>query len=148
MTSVTFLRAASIFTLLYCAGHTAGMPWTPGQGPAELAVIDAMKSAPFDALGARRTYWDFYFGFGLVISGYLLVQAVVLWQLASLAKTIAARLRPVIVSFLVAFIFNAIVIWKFFFSVPLAMAIAICVCLVLAFRAAGESATFRPPTTT
>jgi hypothetical protein len=38
-----------------------------------------MKSHHFDAMGFSRTYWDFYYGFGLVISGYLLVQAVMLW---------------------------------------------------------------------
>ena len=63
MKTSTLLRIASVVTFLYFAGHTAGMPWTPGEGPAELAVIEAMKSNRFAATGSSRTYWDFYFGF-------------------------------------------------------------------------------------
>jgi len=69
MTTSLWLRFAALITLLYCAGHTMGMPWTPATGSQETAVIDAMKSARFDALGSERTYWQFYFGFGLIISG-------------------------------------------------------------------------------
>src|SRR5262245_44716589 len=135
MNPVLFLRIASVITLLYCVGHTAGMPWTPAQGPQEMAVLEAMKSHRFDALGAQRTYWDFYFGFGVAISAYLLVQAVVLWQVAGLANTIGTQVRPIIASFLVAFLVNAIVVWKYFFALPLVMAIAIS--LVLALLTSG-----------
>jgi pimeloyl-ACP methyl ester carboxylesterase len=38
----------------------------------------APRSHSFEAEGFRRTYWDFYLGFGVIISAYLLVQAVVL----------------------------------------------------------------------
>ena len=125
------LRIASIITLLYFAGHTAGMPWTPAAGPGELPVIEAMKTHRFETEGFARTYWDFYFGFGLIISAFLLVQAVVLWQL---------QIRPIVASFLVAFVVNAILAWMFFFAVPAVMAVAIAACLGLAFHAAGKNA--------
>jgi len=125
------LRIASIITLLYFAGHTAGMPWTPAAGPGELPVIEAMKTHRFETEGFARTYWDFYFGFGLIISAFLLVQAVVLWQL---------QIRPIVASFLVAFVVNAILAWMFFFAVPAVMAAAIAICLGLAVHAAGKNA--------
>jgi hypothetical protein len=115
------------------------MPWTPAQGPQEMAMLEAIKSHRFDALGAQRTYWDFYFGFGVAISAYLLVQAFVLWQVAGLAKTIGTQVRPIIASFLVAFLVNAIVVWKYFFAVPLVMAIAIAISLVLALLTSGKN---------
>lgn len=93
------LRIASIITLLYFAGHTAGMPWTPAVGPGELPIIEAMKTHAFEAGGVTRTYWDFYFGFGVCISAFLLLQAVVLWQLGSLAKRDAVQARPFVASF-------------------------------------------------
>ncbi len=133
------LRIASIITLLYFAGHTAGMPWTPAAGPGELPVIEAMKSHRFQMEGFARTYWDFYFGFGVIISAFLLVQAVALWQLGSLAKT-GAQIRPIVASFLVAFVVNAILAWMFFFPVPAVTAAAIAICLALAFHAAGKNA--------
>jgi hypothetical protein len=127
------LRIAAVATLLYCAGHTIGMPWTPATGAQEAAVIDAMKSVRFDVMGSSRTYWDFYFGFGLAISGYLAVQAVVLWQLGALARDDADRIRPMIAAFGLAFLVNTIIVWAFFFVVPLILAIVITVCLALAY---------------
>jgi len=133
------LRIASIITLLYFAGHTSGMPWTPGVGPGEMPVIEAMKSHSFDTMGSARTYWDFYIGFGVIISVYMLLQAVVLWQLATLAKSDAARLRPIIASFFVAFVVNAILAWKYFFAIPVVMTVVIAIVLALAFYAVGTS---------
>ncbi len=114
------------------------MPWTPVVGPQELAVIDAMKSIRFDVMGSSRTYWDFYFGFGVAISFYLAVQAVVLWQLAALARTAPKQVRPTIAAFFIGFVANAIVVWKYFFAVPLVLAVAIAICLALAFVSLGR----------
>ncbi len=52
MKTSLWLRIASILTLLYCAGHAAGMPWTPAQGPGEVTVLEAMKS-----LGGAGLRW-------------------------------------------------------------------------------------------
>jgi len=139
MKSPIFLRIASIITLLYFAGHTSGIPWTPDVGPGAVPVIEAMKGYSFDAMGSTRTYWDFYFGFGVIISLYVLLQSVVLWQLGSLAKTDALRVRPIIASFSVAFIVNTVLAWKYFFVLPVVMSVAILVCLALAFVTAGRS---------
>jgi hypothetical protein len=140
MRAPLLLRIAAVLTFLYFAGHTAGMPWTPATGPEEAPVLEAMRSHSFDADGFKRTYWDFYFGFGVIISAYLLVQAVVLWQLGSLARTDAARIRPIAASFLVGFLINAFLAWKYFFAIPLVMALAISACLTLAFVTAGRLA--------
>jgi len=139
MKSSTFLRIASVITFLYFAGHTAGIPWTPAVGPGETPVIEAMKAHSFNVVGSQRTYWDLYFGFGIIISGYLLVQAVVLWQVGSLAKTEPSRVRAIVVSFLVAFVVNAFLSWKYFFVIPLVTATLISVCLALALVFSSRS---------
>jgi hypothetical protein len=94
MTATLFLRVAAVIALLYCAGHTIGAPWTPATGPEQLATIEAMKAQIFETEGVQRTYWSFYLGFGVIISVFLLLQAVVLWQLGALARTEAGRPRP------------------------------------------------------
>ena len=127
-----FLRAAAVFTLLYCAGHTIGMPWTPYTDPEATSILEAMRSHSFEAEGFKGTYWDLYFGFGLIIGVFLLVQSAVLWQVASLAKTDAIRVRPIMVSFLIAFLINAALSWKYFFAVPVVMASLIAICLAIA----------------
>ena len=121
MKAFHFLRIAAVTTLLYFAGHTAGMPWTPYTNPEAMPILEAMKNHSFEEQGFKGTYWDIYIGFGLVISVFLLLQAAVLWQVASLAKTDALRVRPIVVSFLVAFIINLGLSWKYFFIIPVVM---------------------------
>jgi hypothetical protein len=139
MKAFHFLRIAAVITLLYCAGHTAGMPRTPYTETEAKTVLEAMKGHSFEAEGFTGSYWDIYFGFGLIISAYLLVQAVVLWQVASLAKIDAIRIRPIVASFLVAFIINAVLSWKYFFIVPVVMAGGIALCLAIALVLAGRT---------
>ena len=86
MKAFHFLRIAAVITLLYSAGHTAGMPWTPFTNPEATSVLEAMKTHSFEAQGFKGTYWDFYFGFGIIISVFLLVQAVVLWVVVSVVS--------------------------------------------------------------
>ena len=138
MRPTILLRVASVLTLLYAAGHTSGIPWTPVLGAGEMAVVEAMKSQHFEVVGATRTFWDFYYGFGVAITGYLLVQAVVLWQLAALAKSQAVSLRPIIASLGLGFLVNAVILWKFFFAIPLVLAVAITAVLGFAFFAADR----------
>ena len=128
-----WLRIASIVTLLYCAGHTMGIPWTPATGPAEAPVLAAMKSAQFDAMGATRTYWDFYFGFGVTISLLLLLLACVLWQLAALERRKPGTTRPINAAFCIAFIANAFIAQQYFFIIPVVMTLMIAACFAVAF---------------
>ena len=102
----TVLRITSLVTLIFAAGHSLGgmESWSP---MGETEVLKAMKSFRFDAEGMTRTYFDFYLGFGLILSVCLFLQAVLLWQLAALAKTEALRLRPLLVSFFLASVVSA-----------------------------------------
>jgi hypothetical protein len=144
MKAFHFLRVGAVLTLLYCAGHTIGMPWTPYTDAVATSVLETMKTHSFEDQGFKGTYWDLYFGFGLIISVYLLVQAVVLWQVASLAKTDAIRVRPIVVSFLIAFVVNAALSWKYFFVVPVVLAGLIAACLAFALVLAGRMQAAQP----
>jgi hypothetical protein len=139
MKAFHFLRIASVITLLWFAGHTAGRPWTPYTDPEALPILEAMKNHSFEAEGFKGTYWDLYYGFGLMISAYVLVQAVVLWQVSTLAKTDAIRVRPIVASFLVSFIISGAVAWQYFFIVPVVMAGVIALCLALALVLASRT---------
>ena len=117
MTATVFLRVASILSLLFAAGHTLGglQLWSPA---GETEVLQAMRSFRFDAEGVSRTYLEFYLGFGFLLSVYLLLQAVVLWQLATLARVEPARLRPLVAAFLLAQVASGVLALKFIFAVP------------------------------
>ena len=139
MKTSTLLKIAAVLMFLYFAGHTAGAPWTPGEAPADIAVVDAMKSDHFPVIGVSRSYWDFYFGFGLIISVMQLFQAIVLWQLGTLAKTDAARLRPIIAVFCASLVINAVLSWMYFFAIPVVTALLIAICLAIAFVSARRT---------
>ena len=67
MTTTIWLKVSSIIALLFAAGHTLGglKQWSPmGDNP----VLQAMKATRFDTMGANRSYFDFYMGFGYSLS--------------------------------------------------------------------------------
>jgi hypothetical protein len=130
------LRVAAVIGLLYFVGHTLGAPWTPIRGPQELALLDAMRADSFKVMGESRTYLDFYRGFGYALSGFLLLQAVVLWQLATLAKADAVNVRPLMLTFFIFALVHATLVWKYFFWLPFSMAAAMAALLGLAFMGA------------
>ena len=133
MKSYTLLRISSFVTALFAIGHSSGAPWTPVAGAPETALIESMKSLRFTVMGAERTYWDFYFGFGISVSVYVFALAILLWQLASLAKAEPQRARPMMLTMLAAFIAVGGVTLKFFFIIPVVMSLAICILLLWAW---------------
>jgi hypothetical protein len=137
MNPFLLLRIASILSLLFATGHTSGgiNLWSPA---GETEVLRAMRSFHFDAMDVSRTYLDFYLGFGLTISVYLLLQSVVLWQLAAIARSDAPLIRPLIGTFLLASIVSTALAWRFFFIIPVICSAAIAVCLGFAYYAAGR----------
>jgi hypothetical protein len=128
------LRIASGLSLVFAAGHIAGglKSWSP---VGETQVLRDMGRFHFEVGSITRTYLDFYFGFGVFIGVYLLLQAVVLWQLATMAKSDPLRARPVVASFLLAAIASTYISWRYIFIVPVIFSAAIAACLVAAFYA-------------
>jgi hypothetical protein len=116
--SSLFLRAASVLTLLHCIGHTIGGVFGADAAPPpeEAPVIEAMKSHRFEMMGSMRSFWDFFFGYGLFISINFLIQAVLFWQLASLANKGVKEIRPIIACFFLGYIGFTILGWNYFFA--------------------------------
>jgi hypothetical protein len=110
--------------------------WSP---PGDTDVLRSMRAFEFDVSGTIRTYWHFYMGFGVYITVLLLMQAVVLWQMASLARINISLVRPLIGAVGVASLIGTAVIWAFIFVVPALMSLAYTVCLGLAFVAASRT---------
>jgi len=137
-----FLRVASVLTVLHCIGHTIGGVFGVDAPPGtkEGTVVEAMKSNQFEVMGAIRSFWDFFIGYGLTISVSSLIQAVVLWQLASLAKIESGRVRPIIAAFFFANLGFTVLAWRYFFIPPLVGAALITLALALAYLRAATKA--------
>ncbi len=136
MTTTLLLRIASVISLLFTAGHTLGglKKWSPmGQND----VLKAMTDVRFDTMGASRSYSDFFLGFGWSISVAMLLQTAVLWQMASLARTNPAQLRPMIAVFALATLASGVIAWRFIFPVPALFSSVLFVTLLAAYVVAG-----------
>lgn len=129
---VVFLRIAAVLTFIHAALHTIGGVFGKAEpGPAS-AAVQAMQMNQFLLMGHTRSYWDFYRGLGLAVTIFLTAEAVLFWQLGSLAKTDARRLRPILATFLVAYTALAVNSYAYIFLVPVIVEIFIVACLGLA----------------
>lgn len=141
MKPAIFLRIAAVLTLIHAILHTVGGVFGKvPPGPAAVAVA-AMKSNQFEALGHMRTLWEFYRGMGLTVSIFLTVEAVAFWVLGSVASSVGAKLRPVLVVFAVGYLALAVNSYLYFFAAPVIVEILIAACLVMAMAAAREPKT-------
>ena len=137
MSSTLYLRIASVLTIIHAILHTVGGVLSkPRNGAPEIAVIDAMKSQSFNVMGSVRTYWDFFYGYGWLLGLALLVEGILFWQMATIAKTNAAQLRPIIALFCVNFLVTTVIAWKYFFIAPAVTEILIAAFLAAAYVAA------------
>lgn len=135
MKPVIYLRVASLLTLLHAVLHTIGGVFgKPDPGPQQAAVA-AMKANQFPLMGVTRSYWDFYMGMGLAATIFLTIVAIVFWQLSLLARTDACRLRPIFMTFLLAFLLLAVNSSIYFFAAPAINELLIALCLALSIFA-------------
>ena len=127
-----FLRIASVISLIFTLGHTAGglRKWSP-MGDNE--VLRAMTAVRFDTMGANRSYLDFYMGFGWSIAVAMIMQTVLLWQMASIARTDPASVRPMIAVIALATVGSGVIAWRFIFPVPALFSSVLVIALAAAF---------------
>ena len=131
MKASLFYRIAAVLILLFAVGHTVGFLQSDPSWGVD-ALLSSMKSIHFNLQGFNRSYWDFFVGFGLFVTVFLLFAALLAWQLGGVAAETLARMRVIAWAF--AFCFAAITFlsWRYFFAIPLAFSFVITVCLILA----------------
>jgi hypothetical protein len=133
---VLFLRIASVLTFIHAVLHTIGGVFGKvDPGPAAVAVA-AMKANRFLLMGNMRSFWDFYFGLGLALTISVTAESILMWQLASLVKTGATRLRPMMITFLVAYTVISVNSNTYFFIAPVIVEILIAACFAVAIATA------------
>ena len=121
-------RIAAVLILLFAVGHTIGfLQHDPKWGVD--ALLASMRTIHFDIQGFSRTYWDFFVGFGLFVTVFLLFAAVLAWQLGGLPAETLARMRGIAWAFGVCFAAVAFLSWRYFFLIPLVFSIVITICL-------------------
>jgi hypothetical protein len=116
--------------VLFAIGHTLGFRKVDPRWGAD-SVTTAMQSVRFDVQGFSRGYWDFYVGFGLFVTVFILFAAVLAWQLGSMSSLTSRGLPVIAWSFVVCFAGVTILSWRYFFIAPIVFCSAITLCLAL-----------------
>ena len=139
MRTVVFVRAAAILAAVQGLAHAAlFISAKPRHGDAEVALVAAMKANRFFAGGLG--YWDYYFGYGLVAASACLVEAALLWEIAAIAGTQPALVRPMVIVFVLANLAHALLLARYFkFPLPIAFDVIIASVLVFALVAAASA---------
>ncbi len=132
------LRIASVLGLLFAAGHSAGAPWTTAKSVAAQGVVMAMQKIHFDVMGNERSYFDFYYGFGISISVYLVAQAIILWLVGDVAKVNPAAARPIMLTLFASYAAVAVITVMYFFAAPIVFSAVICALIAWAWWKAGQ----------
>jgi len=133
---VVFLRIAAVLTFIHAILQTVGGVFGSSEPGAATIAVQAMKANEFLLMGHVRSYWAFYRGLGLGLTIFLTAESIIFWQLASLAKTEAKRVRPILTTFAVAYAVFAVNSYTYFFMAPVITEILIVTSLVLAIATA------------
>lgn len=119
-------KASVYLLLLFFTGHTfGGMLAQKSLGPASDQVFEAMKAVHFDFRGADSTWYGFWFGFGLMVSAYLLFSAFVLWHLDRIPASSFAVVAPIAWAVVVTQFATAVLGYLYFFAGPTTFACVI-----------------------
>jgi hypothetical protein len=125
-------RVAALLLVFFCAAHTGGgMLSQKSLGFAADSVFTAMKKVHFQFNGADATWYEFWFGFGITASVFLLLSAVISWQLDRVEPQHWAAVSVIAWALFAAHVINAIIGWAYFFAGPGLFGTAIAVLLAV-----------------
>jgi hypothetical protein len=117
MSARLLYRISSGLLVLFALGHTIGFRHIDPGWNAD-AVVNGMRSVSFDVQGFHRSYWDFFSGFGLFVSVFVVFAAVLSWQLGSMSLDRLSAIPVERWSFAICFVLIAVLSWRYFFLAP------------------------------
>jgi hypothetical protein len=94
--------------------------------------VGSMRPTHFNIMGFSRTYWDFYVGFGLFVSVFLLLAVVLACRLGGLPPESLAHMRGTEWVFALCFAAITVLSWRYSFVIPIVFSIVITVCVLAA----------------
>jgi hypothetical protein len=137
-------RIAAALLVLYTMGHTGGaLLNTPHFSPAADSVLASMRTVRFLASGVERTWFNFFFGFGLIDSVFFLVSAAIAWYLGGLSAAERRTVRPVTWALFLGYAASIPIIVLDFFAMPLVFSTLITACFGIECWRAARSAPAR-----
>ncbi|MGO9519391.1 MAG: LIC_13387 family protein [Candidatus Korobacteraceae bacterium] len=129
MKASVLYRIASILLVLFAVGHTLGFRKIDASWGVD-SLVASMRTIHFDAQGFSRTYWDFYTGFGLFVTVFMLFAAYLAWQLSALPAQTLRGMRGITWAFALCFVAVTVLSWTYFFIAPVVFSSVVTICLV------------------
>ena len=117
MNASLLYRVSSVLLVLFALGHTIGFRRVDPRWNAD-TVANSMRSVSFEVQGFNRTYWEFFTGFGLFVTVFLLFAAVLSWRFGSMTPERLSAIPVERWSFALCFVVIAGLTWRYFFIAP------------------------------
>jgi len=124
------IRISSVLYFFLMAGHTSAYPWASTQDPREVNLVDSMKSLDFTFAGERSSYWNLYFGWGVLVAVLLLTSALLLWFLSDLVGLAPRRIGLIAGLMSASALVGAYLSFKYFYIPPFVFFLIICLVLL------------------
>jgi hypothetical protein len=132
MNSTLLYRISAVLLVLFAAGHTLGFLTFKPHSAEGMAVREAMNSVSFDFRGRLYSYGDFYRGFGLLVTAYLLFSAFLAWYLGNAVARAPGYTVSLAWAFVAVQLVCLVLSVRYFFLVPALLSGIICLCLAWA----------------
>ena len=128
MTATLLYRIAAGLLLLFAIGHTVGFLTFKPPTVEGLAVRDSMDKVQFQAPGGKRTYGDFYRGFGLFCTLYLIFLAYLSWHLGGMAQSSPQAIGLLGWAFFALNVVSVVLSWIYFIPPPVIFSALAAIC--------------------
>ena len=73
---VVLIRLSAVLFGGLLIGHMSAYPWTSAHVARQVNLVDQMRNIPFEFMGEHSTYWNLYFGWGLLVGVLLFTLAI------------------------------------------------------------------------
>jgi hypothetical protein len=128
MKAIWLYRTASAVLILFAIGHTIGFLKFKPTTSEGMAVREAMYNVHFPVSGSNLTYGQFYNGFGLFATAYLLFSAYLAWYLGGLAATNPRAIGALGWVFFALQVASLVLSWIYFLSPPVVLSALAAIC--------------------
>ena len=128
MKAMLLYRIAAVVFVVFAAGHTVGFLKFKPPNPDGLAVRDTMDNVRLQVGSGKLTYGDFYRGFGLFCTVYLLFAAYLAWYLSSLAHGNPQAIGTLGWAFFVLQLASIVISWIYFLPPPVILSTVVAIC--------------------
>lgn len=109
--------ACALMVIQYVAHTFLFLSGKPSHGSEEIHLVDTMKSMHWSFGGFNRSYWDFYFGYGLIAIVLGAAEIATCFYMLIISRS-GTNVRPLIALWIGVNVVHAVIMLNYFFLLP------------------------------